>query len=222
MLALDHGPTLVRRSRRDAAELRRLSTIGFYDRSAEEYAAATLDLDVSGHLIRFAGLLPPGGRVLDVGCGAGRDLLSLRAAGLLPYGLERSRSLAAIARGLSGLAVEVGDLREPPYEPASFDGVWAMASLLHLERGETVSALRGLGGLLRPGGVLFASVKRGCGRVRDDEGRWFTLHDEDGWSRHLRDAGMEVIEVVGQPPAAQRTIGSVAPGWVCSLSRRPG
>ena len=97
-----------------------------------------------------------------------------------------------------------------------------MASLLHLEREEIVPALSGLAGLLRPGGVLFASVKRGCGRVRDDEGRWFTLHDEDGWSRHLRDAGMEVVEVEGEPPAARDAVGTVAPGWVCSLSRRPG
>lgn len=204
----------------DGARDRRRSTSAYYEMFGEEYAAATMRLDVSEHVARFAGMLAPGARVLDAGCGAGRDLVALNEAGLDPVGLDSSTHLVRIARRLSGLPVTVGDLRTPPYGDASFGGVWAMASLLHLERGETTGALRKLGALLVPGGILFTSVKRGRGRQQDDTGRWFTLYDEAGWEGHLRQAGLEVLEVIGEPPGDGGAVGTVRPGWITSLSRR--
>jgi SAM-dependent methyltransferase len=204
-----------------AAERRRLSTAAFYEARAEEYAAATIGLDMSERIARFAGMLPSGCRVLDVGCGAGRDLIGLSAAGLVPVGLDTSPRLVATARSVAGVPVSVGDLRDPPFEPASFGGVWAMASLLHLERSETTTALETIGELLWPGGILFASVKRGSGGACDDDGRWFTLHDERSWERHLRSSGFEILEITGEPPAEDGAVGSVRPGWISSLARRP-
>ncbi|HEX8555555.1 MAG TPA: class I SAM-dependent methyltransferase [Sphingomonas sp.] len=200
---------------------RQASTAAYYEVFGEEYAAQTMRIDVSDHIARFAGMLVPGARVLDAGCGAGRDLVALALAGLDPVGLDNSARLVRIAERTSGLSVALGDLRAPPYEVASFDGIWAMASLLHLERDETTAALRTLGELLVPGGLLFASVKRGVGQTRDNEGRWFTLHDEQGWDRHLREAGFELLEVTGEPPSDHGAIGIVSPGWISSLSRRP-
>lgn len=205
----------------EGARDRRVSTAAYYEAFGEEYAAQTMRIDVSDQIARFAGMLLPGARVLDAGCGAGRDLVALAAAGLDPTGLDNSPCLVRLAERLSGLPVALGDLCAPPYEDASFDGIWAMASLLHLERGEVTSALRALGKLLVPGGVLFASVKRGQGQSRDDEGRWFTLYDELGWSRHLSEAGFEVLEVTGEAPGDRGAVGTVRPGWVSSLSRRP-
>ena len=225
MLTHDRMEVAARRRRdlaaEDAAERRRASTAAYYDAHAEEYAAATIDLDVSKRIARFARMLPRGARILDAGCGAGRDLVGLGAAGLAPVGLDASARLATIARRVSGMPVSVGDILDTPFEPRSFDGIWAMASLLHLERRETTAAVRALAGLLVPGGLLFASVKRGEGQVRDDAGRWFTLHDEAGWERHLQSAGLDVIEIIGEPPASDGSVGAVRPGWISSLARRP-
>ena len=222
-VALDLGRVASAKKRRlqptgSSADERRASTLAFYDREADAYASATMALDVSDRVARFARELPSGGRVLDAGCGSGRDLVALRAAGFDAVGLDLSPRLACIARVNSGSPVEVGDLRSPPFDDASFEGIWAMASLLHLERHEVTGALAGLRRLLVPGGVLFASVKRGSGRVRDDDGRWFTLHDEDGWAGHLEAAGFDVVELVGEPARGPST-GSVAPGWISSIAR---
>lgn len=225
-VALDLGhvaPARRHRSRNEGTEAdeRRASTLAFYEGHAEAYASTTMALDVADRIARFARELPAGARVLDAGCGSGRDLVALRAAGFDPVGLDLSPRLARIAQSHSEALVEVGDLRSPPFDDASFEGIWAMASLLHLERDEVTGTLQILGRLLVPGGVLFASVKRGRGRVQDRDGRWFTLHDEEGWARHLKAAGFDIVELVGEP-ARRSGAGSVAPGWISSIARRAG
>jgi SAM-dependent methyltransferase len=222
-VALDLGSVAQARRRSIQAPVaganeRRASTSAFYDEHADAYAATTMALHVADRIARFARELPAGGRVLDAGCGSGRDLVALRAAGFDPVGLDLSPRLARLAEAHSGAPVKVGDLRSPPFDDSSFEGIWAMASLLHIEREEVTGSLRNLGQLLAPGGVLFASVKRGEGRVRDKDGRWFTLHDEDGWARHLKAAGFDIVELVGEP-AHRSATGTVAPGWISSIAR---
>lgn len=204
-----------------SAATRRRATAAYYERHAEDYASATMAINVSDSIARFATWLPSGARVLDAGCGAGRDLIALQAAGFRAEGLDISPSLAAIARKCSGLNVTIGDLRDPPFRHASFDGVWAMASLLHVEPGEVHGALVSLRNILVPGGIFFASVKRGAGQSRDTDGRWFTLHDEVSWGERLESAGFDTIEIIGEPPSAGNGTGSVRSGWVTSLARRP-
>lgn len=199
---------------------RHASTVAYYNDHAEAYTALTLGIDTAKSIARFAALLPKNGLVLDAGCGSGRDLIGLKAAGLRPEGLDVSPSLAAIARAYSGARVTIGDLRGPHFAPATFDGIWAMASLLHIAADEIYAVLQELCRTLVPGGVLFASVKRGKGTTQDANGRWFTLHDEAGWEVHMRAAGFEIIEIVGEPPSIGGT-GTVAQGWISSLVRRP-
>ncbi|MBR3158035.1 MAG: hypothetical protein IKF14_02915 [Atopobiaceae bacterium] len=49
------------------------NTLAYYAKNAEAFAASTSDVDLSSLRQRFAALIPPGGRVLDLGCGSGRD-----------------------------------------------------------------------------------------------------------------------------------------------------
>ncbi len=201
----------------DLSASRRRATNRYYELHAEDYSRTAATFDTTDAINRFSALLSANARVLDVGCGSGRDLVLLRDAGHLPTGLDSSAALVGIARAASGLPVIQGDLRRTRFQDATFDGIWAMASLLHLERDETVSALEEMARLLVPGGILFASVKRGAGRMSDAHGRWFTLHDETAWALSLEAAGFEVIEIVGEPPAGPA--GSTAPGWISSLAR---
>lgn len=196
-------------------------TIAYYDRNASSYAQSTTGIDTSNQLTKFTLLLGAGSKVLDAGCGAGRDLSRLTELGFDATGVDASVELARIAREASGRPVHVDDLRSLRFNDASFDGVWAMASLLHIERSELPDVLLSLKRLMVRGGVLFSSVKRGSGTVEDDTGRSFTLHDERSWEALLIGAGFDVLEVVGEPPSDGHSTGSVAPGWISSLARRP-
>jgi SAM-dependent methyltransferase len=117
-------------------------------------------------------LLPPGGRVLDVGCGRGVFLRMLHERGYEVRGTELSAATAANAD--PGVRVDVGELHPGMYNTESFDLIWMWHVLEHMRRPDL--ALRAAWEALVPGGALlvalpnFASVEARLGR----EG-WFHL-----------------------------------------------
>lgn len=142
------------------------------------------------------------GRVADLGCGPGRDLAALTAAGVDVVGVDRSTGMLALARG-RGRVVR-GDLRRPPLRAGSLGGVWSSAALLHVPRDEVLDTLLAWRALLAPGGLLGLSTSLG-----DDEGwervpyaspspvggplhRWFVHHDEEALLEQLARAGFTV------------------------------
>jgi 2-polyprenyl-3-methyl-5-hydroxy-6-metoxy-1,4-benzoquinol methylase len=117
--------------------------------------------------------LPPGARVLDVGCGEGALLWAAGRLGLEPHGCDLAEPAVELARQLvEGGRIHVGTIAELPYPPASFDCLVALEVIEHLPnpRPFVESASR----LLRPGGRLllttpnrhrlFAVLKRSVGR----------------------------------------------------------
>lgn len=93
----------------------------------------------------------PGGRVLEVGCGAGEMLHSLRAKGWRAEGIDFDPRAVAAARS-SGLDVRLGDLKDAPYPAASFDAVVMRHVIEHVP--DPVQLLRECHRLLAPGGRL--------------------------------------------------------------------
>lgn len=194
-------------------------TRDFYEINADSYAESTLSLDMARSVRRFRSLLMADARVLDLGCGGGRDLIALRAAGLRPTGLDISPALARIAHNVSGCPVVVGDLRDPPFDDGSFEAIWASASLLHLRRNELPRTLRRVHGLVRPGGLFFASVKAGMGEERAADGRWFTYFNPEEWRALLSAAGFSVVEVdVEETAAASPVSNGAGRPWLQSFA----
>lgn len=170
------------------------ATHGFYEDKAEGYAAATLQLLTPRELTTFLDRCPSGA-LLDLGCGAGRDLLAMRQAGRQALGLDRSEALARIARGSSGCAVVVGDLRRLPLAPSSLAGVWACGSLHHLERGDLPAVLTDLARVLAPDGLVHASIKAGRGERFAADGRRFVLHQADDLAAACERSGLRVVSL---------------------------
>jgi SAM-dependent methyltransferase len=148
----------------------------YYDGEMHERATKPLGADRERHLTLFIDECRRRGleRVLEVGCGAGRDGTRLRGAGLTYQGLDLSRSAVSISAGLGLRAVE-GLATDLPFADASFDAAWTMSTLMHLEGDEMVEALTELARVVRPGGLVEIGV---WGHVRDGErtaadGRYF-------------------------------------------------
>ena len=126
----------------------------------------------------FAKLLPEGGTVLDAGCGSGRDTRALRALGLQVSSMDASAALAREAEAFLGTPVEV--LRHQEMEAVdTYDGIWAMATLLHVPRSELGDVFRRYARALHEGGIMLASFKVGDADGADSMGRWFTKFTQE-------------------------------------------
>ena len=140
-------------------------TSATYDRIAADYAARAAGAapeTLARIRERFAALLAPGARVLDVGCGPGWEAARLRDLGLRAYGLDRSCGMLAEARAL-GVLLLLGDMRALPLPEAALDGLWVCASFLHIPKCDAPAVLHEFRRTLRPGGALYIGVKEGDG-----------------------------------------------------------
>jgi SAM-dependent methyltransferase len=97
-----------------------------------------------------------GGRLLDVGCGAGRYLVQMRGLGWQVQGLDLSPEAAHALTARTAIDVRVGTLPHPDLAPASFDALTLWASLEHVHQPRVV--LSEAHRLLKPGGLLALSV----------------------------------------------------------------
>jgi len=104
--------------------------------------------------VRWKGL-----RVLDAGCGMGRWLHFAKQAGAEIVGMDVSAAIdVAAARDGEGADFVQADLRHPPFAPESFDLVYSLGVVHHLE--EPIVGVRALAKLVRPGGELRLYVYR--------------------------------------------------------------
>jgi SAM-dependent methyltransferase len=110
----------------------------------------------SEFLQRFANSLP-GKRVLDVGSGSGRDALLLKDLGLDVVCLDGSESMIRMTSRL-GFDSHLADFEDIDFQPATFDGIWAYTSLIHIPKAEAESVIQVLRTLLKPGGVFAVGV----------------------------------------------------------------
>jgi ubiquinone/menaquinone biosynthesis C-methylase UbiE len=141
-----------------------LLTRGTYDVIAARYREKARDRAATlPHLEGFVRELARGARVLDLGTGPGFDLAQLTARGLTAIGLDFSMGmLRAGAAECPGVRIQ-GDARRLPLATAAFDGVWAIASMLHLSAADAGRAIAEAWRVLDRNGVLYVSVKAGSG-----------------------------------------------------------
>ena len=149
-----------------------MKTIDYYNLHAEQFADSTFQVDMESLYQPFLALLQPSARILDVGCGSGRDSLAFKNKGYEVEAMDYSEELVKKATELTGIAVKHQSFYELD-EAQVYDGVWACASLLHCERERLHEVFEKLVIALRSGGVLYMSFKYGDSD-REKDGRYFT------------------------------------------------
>ncbi len=153
--------------------------IDFYQKHAKSYFDSTFQLDSTSFLMPLAKELQLGASILDVGCGSGRDLRWLANQGFNPTGLERSPSLAIMAREFSGCPVFVGDFFTFNFASISVDALILIGALVHVERHLFAEILGRVRVALNDGGLIYLSLKEGTGKHVVDDGRVFTLWSQE-------------------------------------------
>ncbi len=194
-------------------------TLRHYNQRAQEFRAGTQSHDVSqniGALLRHIQASPPY-RILDFGCGPGRDLRAFTSLGHQAIGLEGAGQFVAMARADSGCEVWQQDFLQLDLPVGYFDGVYANASLFHVPGFELPRVLGQLHATLKQGGVLFSSNPRGDNQEGWNGGRYGAYHDLAAWHGYLTAAGFVELEHYYRPtglPFEQQP-------WLASLWRKP-
>jgi len=157
-------------------------TMTYYQRNAQTFFDATVGVDMASLYAPFLNRVVPGGRVLDAGCGSGRDAKAFSALGYQVEAFDASAEMVELAAAYTGLPVRQMTFSALEDEER-YDGIWCCASLLHLPQAELPEAMQRLARALKPGGVWYLSFKYGVGE-REKEGRHFT---------DLNEAGLEAV-----------------------------
>ena len=129
-------------------ELKFLSktTINHYDTNASSFWVGTKDHDVIQNyesLLSAINSQPPF-KILDFGCGPGRDLIYFKKIGHEPVGLDGSIEFVKMAGEISGSEVLHQDFLQLQLPDNYFDGVFANATLFHIHSQEFPRLLKEL------------------------------------------------------------------------------
>ena len=168
-------------------------TIAFYDQNADHYKLNTQNVNFSEFQERFIAYLPFGARILDFGCGAGRDALAFRAHGYRVDAVDGSAAMCRVASEYTGLHVKqmrFDDLDDRD----TYDGIWACASICHLPEPLLRQVLLRMAVALKSGGVIYASFRHGQFSGTIEDGRFFTDFTETIGSSLM--AQIPVLETV--------------------------
>lgn len=176
-------------------------TIATYNKTAKEYILKVQKYAPQPEREKFISLVKPGGKILDAGCGSGRDANYFASKGFAVTGIDLSETLLSYATETAHPNARFlkMDLRNIALN-SSFDGIWACASLLHLTREEGLPVLRNFQHMLAPGGVLFLLLKEGTGDQMVTSGtiegdtRYFTYYTREEIRTSLEEAGFKVLD----------------------------
>ncbi len=152
-------------------------TIKYYNDHADRYSAATRNADMSDLYQRFEENLKPGCRILDLGCGSGRDSKYFLDKGYDVVSLDASEAMCRKTQELTGKEAVHMRIEDMDYEN-EFDAVWACASLLHVPKRDMHKILEKVMKALKVDGVLYASWKYGKSEQTRDDGRTFANYSE--------------------------------------------
>ena len=147
-------------------------TLQYYNQHAKAYVDSTRDVEFSQTQERFLQYLKPGARILDFGCGSGRDTKYFRNRGFQVEAVDGSAEFVRIASDYTGINVR-RMLFQDLDEVECYDGIWACSSILHLPFAELEEVLGKMARALRRRGIVYTSFKYGT-EEGGRSGRYFT------------------------------------------------
>ena len=159
-------------------------TIEYYNQNADMFAQGTRLVDFTIVQERFRKMLPVGSRILDFGCGSGRDTKYFLEKGYQVAATDGSAELCRLAGSFTGIKVKEMLFQELD-EIGVYDGIWACSSILHMPKQELLPVIRKMCDALKDNGVIYTSFKYGDFEG-ERNGRYFTDFTEDTFDKFIK------------------------------------
>jgi SAM-dependent methyltransferase len=209
-----HSPSLTPEQLAESSSI----TLKHYNQNAESFWQGTKDHDVSQNRKALLEHLRGIGtcRILDFGCGPGRDLKAFRELGHEAIGLDGCEKFVEAARNYSGCEVWHQDFLRLQLPTEYFDGIFANAALFHVPSQELPRVLKELHAALKPNGVLFSSNPRGENEEGWSGERYGVFYNLERWQELVTAAGFVEIIHYYRPPGLPRE----QQPWLASLWRK--
>lgn len=189
-----------------------LTTQDVYERQAARFdAERPKNLHEKAWLDRFLDCVPDGGKVLDLGCGAGDPIAAyMMAAGYRVTGIDASHAMLKLAQN----RYPAGDWRYADMRTLAleerFDGIIGWNSFFHLTQDEQRQVIPRLADHLNPGGALMLTVGPSAGEVGGHVGGEAVYHsslDPEDYFARLAALGLERVNfVIEDPDCGYQTI----------------
>ena len=171
------------------------NTLDFYNNNSKNYIESTLSVDMSHLYNDFLKHIPQYGNILDLGCGSGRDSLEFIKKGYNVTAVDGSKELAVAASKIIGQQVICSKFEDIKLNK-TFHGIWACASLLHVNKNYIVDVIKNVSLNLKTNGVFYMSFKYGENEYIDEKGRYFNCYTEKTFNElinRIKDLKVEKI-----------------------------
>lgn len=171
-----------------------------YNKIAKLYSKFTFHKISQYQLNKFISMLPKKAKVLDAGCGSGRDAGYFKEYGLNVTAIDAAEKMIAEAKkNVKGVKFKKMNMIKTDFKDETFDGIWSAASLVHNEK-ENVSKILGeLKRILKKEGILYISVKEGDGEEikkeekYNNEPRPFIYYNLPEIESMIKQVGFQII-----------------------------
>ena len=166
-------------------------TLNYYNQNADSFIEGTVSVNFKEVQDKFLQMLS-GKKILDFGCGSGRDTMYFLKSGFDVTATDGSEELCKYASEYTGIQVKqmlFQDLDEVDY----YDGIWACSSILHLSKNELRIVMNKMSRALKSGGIIYTSFKYG-NFEGERNGRFFTDFTIDEFTDFVKDVKEMAIE----------------------------
>ena len=152
-------------------------SIEYYNQNANKFFENTQGLDFTQIPEDFLTYIPENGKILELGCGSGRDAKYFKDRGFSVVAMDGSLELCKLAEKHIGQKVIHSTFEEFETDE-QFDGIYACASLLHVTTKELIALLNKYSKNLKEGGCFYCSFKKGYSCL-EERGRMFNRFTEE-------------------------------------------
>jgi len=153
-----------------------MDSIGYYNKNSKDFFNRTINADVQDLYEKFLKYVPKKGRILDAGCGVGRDSRFFLINGYDVVAFDGSLEMVKMASNLLEKDV-LHTLFQDMNFLSEFDAIWANASLLHVPYESLRDVIERFYNALLPSGILYASFKYGTSMRRTEDRIFFDMDE---------------------------------------------
>lgn len=172
-----------------------------YNKTANEYFSVVSKFDMLPEILDFAGSIEKNGKILDLGCGPGHHSKYFKDLGFKVTGIDLSQNMISIAKeNFKNIDFKVMDIYNLKFDSNTFNGIWASASLLHIEKSNIKEVLIKLKDILTVNGTIYISLKIGDTEemIIDDRynnnPKFYSFFQTDEIKKILKEVGFNVVK----------------------------